>query len=206
MDITRQRNFDDSSYDYQIKEGNQALQIVFAGNLDLYFRLVPNRPVGLENVSFSFDITKENFEIYTIFEALYQEVMEGKVFDDPREFSCLHIDRDYKETEEYKRLVHGKKIEWISDDGPRELEDRMTIEPGEDCYHLTFYRNDKPLDAGFKGHHGISVRIRNSGSWYSPFNCIFMKAYQRLQHIDPDYQQITFDELEYMEKQKQKIK
>ena len=41
------------------------------------------------------------------------------------------------------------------------------------------------------------MRIRNSGSNYNPFNCIFMRMFQKLQEVDNDYHQIHFEELEY---------
>ena len=202
MELTRQPNFENTAYDYLIKKEDKALQISFAGNLDLYFKLILKEPIGEENAAFSFDITKENFELYVLFEALYNEIKSGNIFDETREFSCIAGENHYQNTEEYRRLVHDDVIEWISDDGPRDAEDRMTIEPQEDSYRLTFYRNDKPLDVGFKSHHGITVRIRNSGSYYTPFNCVFMRLYQRLQNIDPENQQISLEEFAYMQKSK----
>ena len=204
MELTRHHIFENTSYNYEMKEGDKVLQIFYAGNLDLYFVLATKQIMENENISLSFDITKENYDLYVLFDALYKEIKEGKVFEDARQISCLLDEKDYKKTEEYKRLVHGDIIEWISDDGPRDAEDRMTIEPQEDSYRLTFYRNDKPLDIGWKSHFGITIRIRNSGSSYAPFNCVFMRLYQRLQNIDPKYQQISIEEYTYMQKVKHK--
>ena len=40
----------------------------------------------------------------------------------------------------------------------------------------------------------ITVRFRNSGSRYDPFNIIFMKLYQGLYELDYEYHQIHIEE------------
>ena len=99
---------------------------------------------------------------------------------------------------ELEKLVKENQITWISDNGPVEMEDRFVFYPlDENTYHFDFIRNDKPTDFGFKSPFGISVRIRNSGSNYDPFNCVLMRMFQKLQEVDNDYHQIHFEELEY---------
>ena len=72
---------------------------------------------------------------------------------------------------------------------------------------LSFYRNDLPMDFGFKSSSRIIVRFRNSGSYYEPFNCVFMRMYNNLQKVDPKYHQIHMEELGYVKKlEKAKLK
>ena len=46
----------------------------------------------------------------------------------------------------------------------------------------------------------ISIRFRNSGSLYDPFNMIFMRMFNKLQNYDPEYHQIHFEEINYAKK------
>ena len=55
-----------------------------------------------------------------------------------------------------------------------------------------------------KSSFNIVVRFRNSGSRYDPFNCVFMRFYQRLQEVDPNYHQVHIEELIYRKKLKRK--
>ena len=211
MEIKRVKN-SEGCYDYQLIDGSRKLDILFAGNLDLYMTLGSGKMIpDNTNVFINFDITKENYEIYSLFDAMYNEIVEGKVFirDEADEFiediTGYKLDEfDYKDTYAYKELVDEKgTIRWISDDGPRDVEDSVHIfRLNDDVIRLTFYRNDKPMDFGFKSCSKIVVRFRNSGSYYNPFNCVFMRMYQKLQDIDPMYHQIHMEELEYVKKMK----
>lgn len=204
MEIRKIKNNHTNCYDFELIKDGKILQIFYAGNLDLYMKLgngsiLPEN----ENISIYFDITKENYEIYSIFDSLYNDIIKGRIFDeeDPIYFEYNNY-IDNTKTYEYKKLVdENQNINWISDDGPAELEDMMSISYlDEDTYRLTFARNDKPMDIGFKSGLGITVRIRNSGSSYSPFNCIFMRMYKKLQEIDPNYHQIHLEEIKYAKK------
>ncbi len=182
-------------YDIELKEKENTLKIFFAGNLDLYLMLSDGEVIDNENKTLSFDITKEDYEIFSIFESLYKEIINGEVFDND-DFD--EIENNYKFSDSYKKLVKENQITWISDNGPVEMEDRFVYYPlDENTYHFDFIRNDKPTDFGFKSPFGISVRIRNSGSNYDPFNCVLMRMFQKLQEVDNDYHQIHFEELEY---------
>lgn len=182
-------------YDYTLVDKDNALEIMYAGNLDLYFMLSQNgKFFHDENVTLSFDITKEDFQVFSLFDCLYKEVVAGEVFED--------YDNDFKNSFLYKNLVSKKKeVNWISDDDREEVADRLSFfKVDDDTYRLLFYRNDKPLDFGFKSSYNISVRFRNSGSRYSPFNVPFMRFYQRLQEVDPNYHQVHIEELVYIKK------
>ena len=205
MKIKKIPNEREKCYDIELIDNNKNLKILFAGNLDLYMILSNNEiiPYG-KNISLYFDITKEDYDIYSIFDSLYEDIINGRPFGS----DSLSSDYDYTRQEEYKKLVDSNlNINWISDDGPPEIEDMLKISKiDNDTYRLTFIRNDKPMDFGFKHHMGISVRFRNSGSRYNPFNCLFMKMYHELQEIDSEYHQMHFEEMEYLKKKKIKDK
>ena len=201
MEIKKRFNKFEKCFDIEFIEKDKYLKIFFGGNLDLYMVLENDKILPQnQNISLYFDITKEDYEIYSIFDSLYINIINGRPFGE----DSLSIDYDYKERDSYKRLVDNNlNITWISDDGPPEMEDKLEITKlDEDRYRLTFIRNDKPLDIGFKNSMGISIRFRNSGSRYDPFNCLFMQMYHKLQDIDPEYHQIHFEELKYLKKLK----
>ena len=162
-----------------------------------------------KNVILFFDITKEDYEIYSIFDSLYNDIIAARPFERDiydEEIFKDDIKTDYKNTFQYRMLVDNyRTIRWVSDDGPYDEEDRLRIKRlDDDTYRLIFIRNDKPMDCGFKSHMGITVRFRNSGSRYSPFNVLFMKMYHELQDIDPEYHQIHIEEIEYLKKKRVK--
>ena len=117
-------------YDIELKEKENTLKIFFAGNLDLYLMLSDGEVIDNEN----FNITKENYEIFSIFESLYKEIINGEVFDND-DFD--DIENNYKFSDSYKKLVKENQITWISDNGPVEMEDRFVFYPlDENTYHF----------------------------------------------------------------------
>ena len=109
---------------------------------------------------------------------------------------------NYKKDESYRNLIdENKNIIWISDEGPDEEADKMIISKiDDDTYRLTFVRNEIDTEFYMKCPDGISVRFRNSGSRYKPFNAVFMGMYQAFQNIDENYHQIHMEELIYTKK------
>ncbi len=204
MKIEKIKN-DMGAYDFQLSKDGKKLTILYAGNLDLYMMLGNGDLIPDDcNLGLEFDITKEKYEIYRLFDDLYNEIIDGEVFKKDKDEIDTEYEHDFKDTYAYEYLVdENKDIYWISDDGPRNAEDAMRISKlDEDTYRLTFFRNDIPMDCGFKNAMNITVRFRNSGSYYSPFNCVFMRMYQKMQSIDPKYHQIHMEELEYVKKLK----
>ena len=199
MEIKKEKN-SMNTYDFYFKDNNKTLIIMFARNLDLYMMLSDDIkiPYG-ESANKYFDITKENYEIFKLFEMLYNNIITGNLFDQE-----LKYDKDYTKSYEYSILVDSdKNINWISDDDSIDLADSVKIiKIDSDTYRLIFYRNSKSELVGLKHPYYISVRIRNSGSRYNLFNCPFMRMYNKLQEIDPDYHQIHMEEIKYLKKVK----
>jgi len=189
MNIEKTKNMM-GSYDFCLTKKDKTLKIIFAGNLDLYFMLSNGKMLPYkQNVSLFFDIDKEDNEIFELFDSLYKDVISGNVFGKDALFETYYDPKKYTESFEYSLLVDENfNINWVSDDGPLELEDSLTISKiDDDKYRLIFNRNDKPLDFGFKSSNYINVRFCNSGSRYNPFNCVFMRMFNRLQEIDNEH-------------------
>ena len=199
MKIIRYRN-NDGTYDYELKKDNKVLRILFGGNLDLYLSLSDGKKYDdRHNANITFDITKEDYEIFELIDNLYNDTITANIYGKREDDYTI----DYSIINQYKDLVDKGIIHWISDEGPRDVEDSFELSKiDQDTYRFTFLRTDKTLDFGFKSPTSISVRIRNSGSNYAPFNCIFMRMYNNLQEVDPDYHQIHIEEYQYKKKNK----
>ena len=193
MEIIKKKNENINAYDIILINDNKKLLIYFAGNQDLYMGIYNGQNIGLKNISLDFDITKENYEIYCIFDNLYNDITKGYPFG---------FYNNYKKDESYRNLIdENKNIIWISDEGPDEEADKMIISKiDDDTYRLTFVRNEIDTEFYMKCPDGISVRFRNSGSRYKPFNAVFMGMYQAFQNIDENYHQIHMEELIYTKK------
>lgn len=192
------------------------LRIFFAGNLDLYFWLITNHSNDR-----TFIIGQDNYAIWSLFDKLYQDVMEAKIFElTPDDIDwlvgmCELDDTDYHEklkdeinfNEErnanlknsniYQDLVHNGTIIWRSDDYSWDVSPFFKIEPAGSSYLITFGfpKLKRELDSEemhslnrWKYSHMISVRLRNSGSRYNPFNNLFMKLFKELMALEPTNQ------------------
>lgn len=202
MEIQKVKN-DENSYDIWLKKDGKELKIMYGGTLDLYLSVSNGDFISEnENTIIDFDITKENYQIFKAFDELYKNIIAGKPFGNEATYEY----GNYRDRWEYHLLVDkDKKITWISDDGPKELEDKFIFNKvDDDTYRFTFVRNNKPIDCGIKSSTSIFVRIRNSGSTYSPYNCAFMLMFQKLQNLDPKYHQIHFEEIVYQKKLEKK--
>ena len=192
MEITREKN-SEGLYDYKFKCGDKTLWIFFGGNLYLYMILSDNTLLEeCVDKTITFDITKENYELFSIFEQLYNDILSCKPYGEKIEDDSLW----FYETA-YNNLYKNDTITWASDDDPIDSADRMSINKiNDDLIRLTFKRTNLKTELPKYGH-GISIRFRNSGSRYDPFNCNFMTMYKDIQTIDPIYHQMHIEELVY---------
>ena len=199
MEVRRRYSDRMNVYDYYLHKEGQTLSIMFCGNLDLYWSLRIDKEAMPEDymseIKTKFIIDKENYNIYSLFDQLYEDVRMAKIFDEDRmndrcsDYSC------------YPYLFDGNKIEWHSDEECYDLGDRFIITKHEDSFEIEFIRpalNDGKMTYRLPNH--VTIRIRNSGSHYNPFNIIFMRMFNRLQEYDPDNHQLHFDEELYHKK------
>lgn len=199
MEVTRRYMEREHVYSYYLHENNQIFSIHFAGNLDLYWGLRIDKKVDpkdyMAEIKAKFIIDKENYYIYTLFEQLYEEVKQANVFDEEKmNDKC----RNYSS---YSDLFDGQKIEWHSDEESYELADLFRIIKKEESFEIEFIRpelTDGKITCRIPNH--VTVRIRNSGSYYNPLNIIFMRMFNKLQEYDPDCHQIHFEEELYHKK------
>lgn len=218
--------------DIYLIEGNKTLLITFAGNGDLYW-IMQNKACD-ENAEYSydyFDISKENYGVYLLFEQLLSDIKNINISED-KEFP-LYVETDeekkeYLENLELEKEMYRKSnmshyndlydgantITWHSDETAYEVSNIVKIQKMDNIFRVEF--SSQPHIAGYDGELNqlghMSIRFRNSGSRYSPFNILFMRMFNKLQEVDDvnDYgHQIHIEEYLYNnDKQKniQKVK
>ena len=187
----------DFGYTINIYDSNKILTITFGGNLDLYWYLSSKEKKEVD----TFEITKENYFLYSLFDILYNDIVNCnsfKVYDEELSFvnSIKELQKIYNrkkelniifsEYEEYKRLYNGEYICWYSDDDSIEDANYVKIIKDDDKYILEFFSNFKSNTLWLSN----TIRFRNSGSRYMPFNMIFMEMYNSL--CTSDYDEIKY--------------
>ena len=206
-----------------LEEDNKSLIISYQGNLDLYWTLHNNN--GNINKDNTFIITKENYALFQLFDKLYSNIANIELFDEEELPLYLKskddIDEYLKHHEEEKRrykeynMSHyndlfnpkKKKITWYSDETSSKVSNYLEIIKEEEQYRVVFntQKHIEGYDRDFKSDYSIPIRFRNSGSRYDPFNCIFMKMYNKMDELDDVNDighQIQIEEYVYQKKRK----
>ena len=183
---------DESGYDqFKINTDNGFFKIIFGGNLDLYWTCYDKEDEEKDRQEFI--ITKENYFLYKLFDKLYEDIKNNKIYYDEEKNKYFESYRD--------TLFKDGKIDWYSDDFYEEIASRLLIEKIDDTFKITFIKSKKEWDGIFKTY---SIRFRNSGSRYAPFNICFMNMYNSLcKHSSEycsDYHQIHIEEYLYKQK------
>lgn len=193
------------------EEEDKFIRFSFGGNLDLYWSIYnKNKNVNTNNgvVSNYFIITKENYGVYRLFEKLFDDIENINIFDEQyipfyieyEENKKEYIEEKRKNIEEEKnryRLLNysnynelfnpdNRTITWYSDETAHEVANFLKIKQEEDIFKLEFYTQPyiEGYDKDFHSDDYISIRFRNSGSSYAPFNSIFMRMYNNMSEID----------------------
>ena len=196
---------DNKTYDIKLIDGSKKLTIMYGGNGDLYWSLINDDwEVLYEGITNYFDITKENYEVYKSFESLLLDIqtinISGEVSNFPVGVETEDEQREYllkleAEKENYRKHNMGNynnlydaknnKVTWISDELAEEVANEVTISKKDEAIRLSF--KTKPQVAGYDKNYFdfgmISIRFRNSGSRYRPFNLIFMRMFNELQKL-----------------------
>ncbi len=226
MKVTREKGMQ-SGFDYLLQDENKILRIAFGSNLDLYWSLTNlTEESTLDNLYDeryeTFLITKENMQIYELFKKLVEDIKLPRVYEplkrelledeeyefedelgeelipQPDQAKYDEWNNQLRYSERYRKLYDGENIRWHSDEDYYEIADRVMITELDDSILLEFYRPENTLHTiGFRMPNTITIRFRNSGSSYDPFNIVFMKMYQQLQQYDPEYHQVHVDEITY---------
>ena len=215
MLVTRNKNYNPQGeyYDYYFKEEVLEMSIVFRGNGDLYF----GSKIFSKDQEAEFYITKENIIIYNLFSELFKAFQNVEIYtindfdlqyyDDEEELQQKYArykewNEELKNSSIYKRLFNNNSITWISDDSISfnyETADTLKIIKEDNQFKLefTYYEN--------KFSHVRSIRIRNSGSRYQPFNFLMMNFFNKLQEYDPNNHQMHIEEYLYLKNNSKKL-
>lgn len=196
---------DNLTYDIKLIDGSKKLTIMYGGNGDLYWSLVNDDWEGFyEGITDYFDITKENYEVYKSFEVLLLDIqtinISGEITTFPGGVETEEEQREYllkleAEKENYRKhnmanynnlySAKNNEVTWISDELAEEVANEVTISKHDEIIRLSF--KTKPQVAGYDKNYFdfgmISIRFRNSGSRYRPFNLIFMRMFNELQNL-----------------------
>ena len=201
MKVVKQENEFGTIISFQ--ELDNIFEVSFCGNFDLYWTIHSKE----ENDHHRFIITKENYEVYKLFEELFDDIENIKIFDD-EDFSF------YAQTEEeiayeknmYRLYNHSNynelfdkennTITWYSDETNHEVANILKIKKEEETFRIEFYIQSykNGYDRDFDTSRSISVRFRNSGSRYNPFNTLFMKMYFNMSKLDENNHQMNIYE------------
>ena len=192
---------DTNGYDrFKIITDDGIFGIMFGGNLDLYWYYWPKENIIDWPLFKTFTITKENYFLYQKVNELYENIKEQKPYKKIE--PLLLVEQDLKNSNElkkrdyaYEKLFQDGIIKWYSDDAPLEEASRLEINRLEESYTITFYQGKEEYNFPT-----FSVRFRNSGSRYKPYNFAFMNMYNNLGEYDPNYHQIHIEEYLYSKK------
>ena len=192
QEIERYKNtFDYDTFVITTDEGS--FEILFAPNGDLYWRYVNTCNMLESPNEQKLLITKENYFLYELFYKLYESIKNNMVYYD-------YDQNDYFLTET-NNLYKDGKIVWYSDELHEEIASKLTIEKEDEIFKVIFEKSKEWYD-------GIpitySIRFRNSGSRYRPFNISFMSMYNNLKKYNPENHQIHIEEYLYKQKKLKK--
>ena len=206
----------DSEYktkDINLIDGDKTLSILFAGTGDLYW-IIKNSNHTKEDYD-CFEISKENYQVYLLFETLLNDIRTINIFDKTSYIEYIETDEEKKRYKMFNKSYYNdlydedtNTITWVSDETGFEVANMVTIKKIDDKFLVEFKK--QPYIDGYERESNIQgiigIRFRNSGSRYKPFNIVFMRMFDKLQQIDDvnDYgHQIHIEEYLY---QKETIK
>ena len=194
-----------------LEEKNITLAITFGGNGDLYWSIRNyNKDIEKEERVDSFYITKENYELYFLFEKLYEDIKEINLFESFEENKDLYRRYGY---DNYHELFdeENKTITWYSDETAHEVANYLKIVKEDNRFKIEFYTQEykKGYDPDFNSLYYIPVRFSTSGSRYGYFYIPFMEMYQGLKKVEDANEyghQIHMEEYLYEKEYKKVLK
>ena len=185
-------------------EDNDTFIISFGGNGDLYWTMRSK----IDSNNHNFIISKENYEVYRLFEELFDDIENIKIFEEENIPFYIETEEEKQEyLENYKEEIAYEKnkyrlfnhsnynelfnkenntITWYSDETNHEVANILKIKKENEIFKLEFYIQPyvEGYDRDFNSLNYIPIRFRNSGSLYEPFNVVFMRMYQKMKHVD----------------------
>jgi len=205
MNIIKEKS-EMGTLDIRLEESeNKHLDIVFGGVGDIYW-IYDNFEVAYLEEDPMYDsliISKKDYDIYKIFEELYEDLINGRIYH-PEKLPKFRLDFDPKAQEKenercrqsnenvinsfrYKMLVNNNVITWYSDEEMKENAEILRISKKEDYILLEFIRQTKKDEQGHTRMPGwYSIRIRTDGSTYTPCDAVFWRHFNNLQQYEPN--------------------
>lgn len=190
IDVEKMKN----GYDLVIITTDEGtFEISFQNNLDLYWYYHGN-PFKENNKKFL--ITKENSYLYDSLNDLFEAIEENKPYlNYPGDLE--HKDRKVEYyTPEDIGLLRNNTIIWHSDDDVYDESSVLRIKKMDELFIVEFTKSNNKMFETF------SIRFRNSGSRYDPYNISFMNMYRKLYNYD---YQISIEDYLYQEHKKKKL-
>lgn len=190
MKVIKQENEFGTIISFQ--ELDNIFEVSFCGNFDLYWTIHSKE----ENDHHNFIITKENYEVYKLFEELFDDIENIKIFDEDFSFYTKTEEEIAYEKNMYRLYNHSNynelfdkennTITWYSDETNHEVANILKIKKEEETFRIEFYIQSykNGYDRDFNSSHHIPIRFRNSGSSYDPFNTVFMRMYKKMNQLD----------------------
>ena len=204
-----------------LEEDEKYLSFTYGGNLDLYWSFH-----GKGDKTFT--ITKENYNLYSLFEKLYSDIENIDIFSEEDEPFFDESSEEYarrllehqeycEEQREWCRKYNSahynelfnedeRTITWYSDETAMEVANYLTITKADESFRVSFHTQaDQPgYDRDFKSASYVPIRFRTSGSRYGNFFIAFSRCYNGVQEIDDVYDaghQIHMEEYLYNQRQ-----
>lgn len=183
----------------QIEE-NITLDIVFGGVGDVYW-IYDNQNFFYTDIEDDpmYDkliITKEDIDIYNIFNELYEDLIKCKIYipdkcgfidewNEQEEKRCFLSNQRIKESPRYNKLVQNGVITWYSDEEYKDIAEILRISKQNNNIVLEFIRQSKIDELGSHRLPGwYSIRFRMDGCTYEPCNIVFWRLYDNLQKYE----------------------
>jgi len=201
------------TFDISTDEGK--FRITYGGNGDLYWIYWEKDDNEPEIKSFT--ITKENYYFYSLLDELYESIKEVNFIPIIESDFCLRycetaeqIQELYSEHERWRKidkiirdengLFNNEIIKWHSDETTYDKASVLTIKKEIETFLITFQKSN---EESYNDTYG--VRIRNSGSRYTPFNIPFNIMYKKMFDYDWNNPQIHIEEYVYQKKLEKKL-
>ena len=196
MELVKKNNY------IALMEKSKKLELVFSNNGDLYWVIRDNNNSNMK----LFEITKEDYQIYEVFELLYNDIKNKNIYNLYDEIKkctskekLLTVYRKYEENNEYIKKYNDlngttDSIFWVSDNNNYDIANILTILKEDDKYVLVFNLRD------YQSRN--SIRFSNGGSRYNPYNRCFMKHFKNLNNLEIEKAQINIEEYMYLKKVK----
>lgn len=181
MEIKKHVN-DYGSFDITLSDSDKVLSIFLGGDdVNISCRFVDYKKI----TEIKFNIPEEESEIYSIFEKLYTNIINGNVLGENEEDDLtkrkMEIQRNYSW---YSEIVKNGLVTIISDAYPINCPDVLRISKRDGRIVLWFIQENSKEFRQPKNPYCININVRQSGSRLYDFCFPFRTLFRDLQHVD----------------------